>query len=356
MDLLLDSIFWVNLFSVTLIQIALGADNLIIITILAGKLPPKEQHKAVRWGLILAMSFRLILLAMVSWVLRFAGEPFHHFDSTIWNDLDFRDDDIIIATYAKSGTTWLQQIVSQLIFNGEEGLPVAEMSPWLDLRVPPKEVKLPMVEAQQHRRFLKTHLPVDALRFSPQAKYIYIARDGRDVEGLSRQRQSLLLDGREREEVARVELDVQRTADGRLVLLHDDELDYRWRSMGEYLDALDEGAIRQGQLIARQHQFDQPPEFVVLHRRGITTGVLLGDQRSETRIVAGKRLPAFGVGRGRAKTRGGVVLEFSTFTRPVMKDHDVPIAVVLHAAGNTRRTFHQVRYPRCRTPGVVLEG
>ena len=55
------------------------------------------------------------------------------------------------------------------------------MSPWLDLRIPPKEVKLPFVEAQTHRRFLKTHLPVDALRFSPLAKYLYIARDGRDV-------------------------------------------------------------------------------------------------------------------------------------------------------------------------------
>lgn len=105
----------------------------------------------------------------------------HHFDSTIWNDLQFRDDDIVIATYAKSGTTWLQQIVSQLLFNGQEGLPVAEMSPWLDLRVPPKAIKLPEVEAQKHRRFLKTHLPVDALVFSRNAKYIYIGRDGRDV-------------------------------------------------------------------------------------------------------------------------------------------------------------------------------
>ena len=82
----------------------------------------------------------------------------HHFDSTIWNDLKFRDDDIVISTYAKSGTTWVQQIVAQLLFNGEEGMEVAEMSPWLDLRVPPKEVKLPLVEAQTHRRFLKTYL------------------------------------------------------------------------------------------------------------------------------------------------------------------------------------------------------
>jgi aryl sulfotransferase len=105
----------------------------------------------------------------------------NHFDSTVWNDFKFRNDDIIIATYAKSGTTWMQQIVAQLIFNGAQGLPVAEMSPWIDLRVPPAPVKLEAVEAQEHRRFLKTHLPVDALVFSPKAKYIYIARDGRDV-------------------------------------------------------------------------------------------------------------------------------------------------------------------------------
>ena len=105
----------------------------------------------------------------------------HHFDSTIWNDFRFRDDDIIIGTYMKSGTTWMQQIISQLIFDGAAGLETAEMSPWMDLRVPPKEVKLEAVEAQTHRRFLKTHLPVDALVFSPKAKYIYIARDGRDV-------------------------------------------------------------------------------------------------------------------------------------------------------------------------------
>ncbi len=105
----------------------------------------------------------------------------HHFDSTIWNDFAFRDDDIVIATYAKSGTTWTQQIVAQMLFGGDPALAVAELSPWLDLRVPPKAVKLEAVAAQTHRRILKTHLPVDALVFSPRAKYLYIARDGRDV-------------------------------------------------------------------------------------------------------------------------------------------------------------------------------
>ena len=105
----------------------------------------------------------------------------HHFDSTIWNDFKFRDDDIVIATYAKSGTTWTQQIVRQILFGDSQDIAVAEASPWLDLRIPPKEIKLPMVEAQTHRRFLKTHLPVDALVFSPKAKYLYVGRDGRDV-------------------------------------------------------------------------------------------------------------------------------------------------------------------------------
>ena len=54
--------------------------------------------------------------------------------------MKFRDDDIVISTYGKTGTTWLQQILAQLLFNGEEGLEVAEMSLWLDLRLPPRVI------------------------------------------------------------------------------------------------------------------------------------------------------------------------------------------------------------------------
>ena len=105
----------------------------------------------------------------------------HHMDSTVWNDFQFRDDDIVIATWGKSGTTWLQQIVGQMIFGGSDEVNINDLSPWVDLRVPPKADKLAQLEAQTHRRFLKTHLAVDALVFSPRAKYIYIGRDGRDV-------------------------------------------------------------------------------------------------------------------------------------------------------------------------------
>jgi len=105
----------------------------------------------------------------------------HHFDSTVWDDFAFRHGDIVVATYAKTGTTWTQQIVGQLLHNAAEGIDISKLCPWIDLRVPPKEEKLAMVEAQTHRRCLKTHLPVDALVYSPKAKYLYVGRDGRDV-------------------------------------------------------------------------------------------------------------------------------------------------------------------------------
>jgi aryl sulfotransferase len=102
-------------------------------------------------------------------------------DSARWNDFKFRPGDIVICTWSKSGTTWVQQIVGQLLFPGVEDLPVMDLAPWVDMRIIPKDEMTRALEEQRHRRFLKTHLPVDALVFSPEAKYIYIGRDGRDV-------------------------------------------------------------------------------------------------------------------------------------------------------------------------------
>jgi predicted tellurium resistance membrane protein TerC len=82
-ELLLSPAFWAALFSVTLIQVALGADNLIIITVLANKLPLRKQALAIQVGLVLAMVFRIILLGLVSWLLSFATEVFLNLDLAI---------------------------------------------------------------------------------------------------------------------------------------------------------------------------------------------------------------------------------------------------------------------------------
>ena len=82
-ELLLDPAAWMSLFGITLIQIALGADNLIIITIIANKLPGGERHKAIRWGLILAMLFRIILLFAVSLILAWATVSIAQIDMNV---------------------------------------------------------------------------------------------------------------------------------------------------------------------------------------------------------------------------------------------------------------------------------
>ena len=87
LGLLLDPGFWASLLAVTLVQIALGADNLIIITIIANKLPARQRRKAINLGLILAMVFRIALLAGVSWVLRYATSVFWQFDARVTGGL-----------------------------------------------------------------------------------------------------------------------------------------------------------------------------------------------------------------------------------------------------------------------------
>lgn len=101
-------------------------------------------------------------------------------DSARWNNFPWRDDDIIIASWGKAGTSWLQQIVAQLVFDGKE-TPTGDLSPWFDFIMVPKDQLVARLEAQTHRRFIKTHLPVDALGIRPEVKYLYIARDGRDI-------------------------------------------------------------------------------------------------------------------------------------------------------------------------------
>lgn len=118
--------------------------------------------------------------AIVTWPEKRRDFHNHHMDSTIWDRFVFRDDDVVVATYAKAGTTWTQHIVGQLVFAGDPDVQISKISPWVDLRIMPPNL-LELLEAQQHRRIVKTHLPLDALTFSPKAKYLYIARDGRDV-------------------------------------------------------------------------------------------------------------------------------------------------------------------------------
>jgi aryl sulfotransferase len=116
----------------------------------------------------------------------------HHLDSTRWDAYEPRDDDIVISTSLKSGTTWTQSIVRELIVHAmmqTDALAPARLPPddniasiWVDARYRGSVAEMhQQLQLQPHRRFLKTHLPLDGLPLHPQVQYIVVGRDPRDV-------------------------------------------------------------------------------------------------------------------------------------------------------------------------------
>ncbi len=103
-------------------------------------------------------------------------------DSTRWDGFESRADDILVCTSYKAGTTWTQMICALLIFQKADfGRPLTTISPWLDILTAPIDEVLATYAAQPHRRFIKTHTPLDGLPYFENATYLYCGRDPRDV-------------------------------------------------------------------------------------------------------------------------------------------------------------------------------
>ncbi len=78
-EILSNSSAWVALLTLTFLEIILGIDNIVFLSIVSGKLPEKDQPKARRIGLLLAMAFRIILLFGITWVMSLQNS-FYDFD------------------------------------------------------------------------------------------------------------------------------------------------------------------------------------------------------------------------------------------------------------------------------------
>jgi aryl sulfotransferase len=103
-------------------------------------------------------------------------------DSGRWLEFPFRPGDIVISTRSKSGTTWVQMICALLVFQTPDlPEPLAELSPWLDWLVIPREQMYARLAAQRHRRFIKTHTPLDGVPIDPRVTYIVVARHPLDM-------------------------------------------------------------------------------------------------------------------------------------------------------------------------------
>lgn len=103
-------------------------------------------------------------------------------DSGRWIGFPFRDGDIVISTRSKSGTTWVQMICALLIFQTPK-LParLATLSPWLDWVGTPRDEIYEHLAAQRHRRFIKTHTPLNGVPMDDRAIYIVVARHPLDM-------------------------------------------------------------------------------------------------------------------------------------------------------------------------------
>jgi aryl sulfotransferase len=103
-------------------------------------------------------------------------------DSARWDGFPFRQGDIVISTRSKSGTTWVQMICALLIFQTADlPAPLSTLSPWLDWLIMPREDVFARLDAQRHRRFVKTHTPLDGIPIDPRATYIVVARHPLDM-------------------------------------------------------------------------------------------------------------------------------------------------------------------------------
>lgn len=103
-------------------------------------------------------------------------------DSGRWSLFTPRPGDIVISTRSKSGTTWMQMICALLVFQTPQlPAPLAELSPWVDWLVLPEERLRSVLEAQEHRRFVKTHTPLDGVPLHAEVTYIVVARHPLDL-------------------------------------------------------------------------------------------------------------------------------------------------------------------------------
>ena len=93
MEWISDPAIWIAFLTLTLLELVLGIDNIVFISILAGKLPAEQQKKARYIGLALALVMRVILLFSLSWVIGLTAPLF----TVLGQEISGRDIVLIIG-------------------------------------------------------------------------------------------------------------------------------------------------------------------------------------------------------------------------------------------------------------------
>lgn len=103
-------------------------------------------------------------------------------DSTRWQAYQPRPDDVVLSTPPKSGTTWIQAILSLLITGDPEvDAKPSQNAPWIDINVRDVAEVMERLETQTGRRHVKSHTPFDGLPVWADLRYICVYRHPIDV-------------------------------------------------------------------------------------------------------------------------------------------------------------------------------
>lgn len=92
-----------------------------------------------------------------------------------------RADDIFVVTQMKCGTTWMQNVVYEVLKRGkgdlvETGAAMYAIAPWIEGRKSVPIEQAPLIGTERPSRIIKTHMPASLCPFDAKAKYIYVAR------------------------------------------------------------------------------------------------------------------------------------------------------------------------------------
>ncbi|WP_407493693.1 sulfotransferase domain-containing protein [Pseudooceanicola sp. MF1-13] len=103
-------------------------------------------------------------------------------DSTRWDAVTLRDDDVIVVSPPKCGTTWMQTIMALLFSGDPQVVPEFSMNmPWIDIRVRDMAEVTQRLDARPGRRSFKSHTPMDGLTVGDQGHWICVFRHPLDA-------------------------------------------------------------------------------------------------------------------------------------------------------------------------------